>query len=102
MPKYNIGASGQKLRVNFNQNISTATSYSLEIVPREGDKFEKTPTLGTSDTIVDDQTFLANKFVEYTILADDLVYVGQYEMKATAVLPSETVVTDYTRFRVMP
>lgn len=103
MTAFNLDGIGQVIRVNFNQDISTATAFSMKLLPENGDEIEVTPTLGTSDTTVDDQTYLANEFVEYTTtdgLFDD-GGAGRWQKKATATLASSTPATNYELFRVM-
>jgi hypothetical protein len=101
--KFNQGAFGQKIRVNFNQDVSSATAYSMTIEPQAGATLTKTPTLGTSAVTVDDSPFLANQYVEYTIEDGDFSeYAGRWRVKASATLSTETITTDYILFRVMP
>jgi hypothetical protein len=102
MINYNQDSFGQKLRVNFRQDVSTATAYTLEMQPESGETVEKVPALGTVDVDVGDETFLANQYVEYTIeenVFDD--YAGRWRAKAIATLPTETISTNYMFFGVL-
>jgi hypothetical protein len=101
MISYNKDASGQKLRVNFNENISAATAFAMTLEPTVGEKLEVTPTLGTSNVVVGDETFLANEYVEYAVTADMFDYVGRWRAKAEATVSPGEVATDYRFFRVM-
>ena len=96
-----MDASGGVLRVNFRQDISTATAFTMTLEPEVGEKLDKVPTLGTVDVDVGDETFLANQYVNYTTLADDFTYVGRWRKKATATLSASNIVaTEQTLFRV--
>lgn len=102
MINFNIDSFGQKLRVNFDQDVSAATLFSMELEPEHGDTLTKTPTLGAVEVDVGDETFLANQYVEYTVEAgifDD--WVGRWRAKAIATLAGETIATEYRFFRVM-
>jgi hypothetical protein len=103
MPSYNVQAAGQVIRVNFNRDISTGTVFSMELEPRAGQGLTKIATLGTVDVVVDDETYLASQYIEYTTEAgifEDLE--GRWRKKGIATLPSEIVASDYSFFRVMP
>jgi hypothetical protein len=93
---------GQTLRVNFNEDISTATAYNFILEPKRGDKLEKTGTLGTSNVDVDDETYLANQYIEYVTADGDIDQAGQWRMKAEATMSSTQVIsTDYQEFTVL-
>ena len=105
MIQFNQDAYGQVIRVNFGEDISAATAFTLELLPQYGDQQDLTPTLGTSDADVGDQTYLANQFVYYTTTSDMFPNPLSeiWKKKATATI-SATVVkaTQYTDFRVTP
>jgi hypothetical protein len=67
MIQYNVDSAGGILRVNFNQDISAADSFTMEIQPTYGDLQNLIPTLGTTDVEVGDGKYLANQYVNYTI-----------------------------------
>jgi len=101
MQKFNTDAYGEILYVNFNEDISTGTAFTLELDPQEGNSIDKTPTLGTSDVDVGDQTYLANQYVKWTTTSDVFQnYIGLWRAKATATLPTKTLATDFILFRV--
>ena len=103
MINFNKDAYGQKLRVNFGQDISAATALTMTIEPQVGEKQSLTPTLGTSDVNVGDERYSANQSVEYTTTDGQFdVYVGLWRKKASALVGSEMISVDYTQFRVMP
>lgn len=113
MLNYNIDAYGEQLPVNFGEDISSATSYTMTLQPTYGDKQDLTGVLGTSDTTFGDELYLANQFVYYLTTsgqfksADDsdtegvAVNQGQiWRKKATAVYASSTKGTKFSQFRV--
>ncbi len=110
MPNFNKNSFGQLLKVNFFQDISTGTSFEMQIEPQfggqrlDGDKpiLTVVGTLGTVNTVVDDMPFKADQYLEYTIKEDDLKDVGRWRVKGIATLLSVTVATNYQFFRVLP
>jgi hypothetical protein len=103
MINYNISGIGQKIRVNFNQDISSASKYTMTIEPERGEPQELTPTLGTVAVVEGDKKFLANEYVEFTITAGlFLDKTDRWRVKATAVIGGNTIATNYHLFRVMP
>ena len=110
MPIFNKDSFGQLLKVNFSQDISTGTSFEMLIEPQfVGNRLDNgkpiltvVGTLGTVETVVDDMTFLANEYLEYTIKEDDFKDVGRWRVKGIATLPGVTSSTNYQFFRVLP
>jgi hypothetical protein len=101
MINYNQNSFGQKLRVNFGENVSSATACQLDLQPESGEIIEKIPVLGTVDVDVGDETFLANEYVEYTTEEDVFEdWTGRWRAKAIATLSGETIATEYVLFRV--
>ena len=103
MTKFNQDAFGQTVRVDFNQDISAATSYQMELRPEQGDTKTKTATLGTSAVTVDDSTYSADQYIEYILLDGDLdEYAGRWQKRGRAVMSSTNeIFTDWELFRVM-
>jgi DNA primase len=104
MQRINKDAYGQKIYIDFNQNVSTATTFTATIQPQEGNEITSlTPTLETSDLRVGDQLYTANQYVSVTVtenLFDDYA-PGIYRAKATATLSaSEVISTDYDQTRI--
>ena len=101
MISYNKSAYGEELRVNFNTDVSSASAFTMKIEPQSGEEISKTPTLGTSDVVVGDETFSANQYCEYTTVAEDFsTYTGKWRVRATATLASSIVASDWVEFRV--
>lgn len=92
---------GQTLRVNLGEDISSATSYKMFIEPQLGTLLEKTATLGTTNVDVDDETYLANQYVEYTTIDGDMDYAGTWRLKGIAVYASSEIHGDYKKFTVL-
>jgi len=99
MVSYNVKSYGEKIRVNFNTDISSASTYSMIIEPESGDEQALTPTLGTSNVTVGDETLVANQYVEYTTTENQFLdFIGRYRVKAAY----DAIWSDYILFRVMP
>jgi hypothetical protein len=59
-------------------------------------------TIPDSDVTVGDETLLANEYIEYYTLADDLDYVGRWRFKAKLDFSSTDIrQTDFQKFRVL-
>lgn len=100
MINFNKDASGQKLRVNFNQDISSGSIFKMYMEPQiNGEVREISPAvLGTSDVMVGDEKFLANQYLEYTIQADDFEdYTGIWRVKGTA----DGVIADFRDYHAV-
>ena len=104
MQSFNQDSYGKILYVNFGEDVSTATAYELEIEPQSGDVKTATPTLGTSNVVVGDETFNANEFVKYTIIDSFFdQYVGKWRVKGKATMSSTSkIVSNYIDIRIMP
>ena len=105
MTDYNFEEYGQTLYANLGEDVSTATEYTMIIEPQIGEKLERTTSdgvaLGTSNVTVNDQTYLANYYITYTIKQDDLDYAGLWRNKGKAQLSaSARVIGDFQRFTV--
>ncbi len=100
---FNEGEYGSILRVNLGVDISTGTELTVFLEPLKGAEKEFTTNvaLGTSNADVDDQTFLANQFLEYTIQEDDLDQAGQWRVRGSAIVSGELIKSDYVKFTVL-
>lgn len=101
---FNEKEYGSVLRVNLGEDISAGTSLTIDLERWRGDKKEFTTNIavGTSNTVVDDQTFLANQFLEYTLQEDDLDKAGQWRVRGSAIVSGELIKSDYTKMTVLP
>ena len=105
---YNKDEFGQLIFADMGQDVSTATELKLILQPQvsvNGDKKEKAGTdgvtVGTVNVVVDDETFLANEYLQYTIKEDDFDKAGLWRVKGEALLSSTNrVIGDYRRFTV--
>lgn len=104
MSTYNYKEYGSKLYVNLDTDISTGTDLKVILQPQRGDKKEFTSNIvvGTSNIIVDDQSFLANQYLTYTIQEDDLDQEGQWRVRGSAIVSSELMKSDYRKITVLP
>lgn len=100
---FNKKEYGSILRVNLGTDISTGTDLKVILEPWRGEKQEHTTNIaiGTSNVTVDDQTFLANQYLEYTIQEDDLKKEGQWRTRGSAIVGSELTKGDYVKFTVL-
>jgi hypothetical protein len=96
MPDLNKNEYGQKIYVNMGEDISTNIAISMEIQSRIGDL----KTLSSSDGVavgtvnidVDDETFIANEYLEYTIKDGDLDGAGVWRKKGIVEIDATTKV----------
>lgn len=104
MQNFNKDDVGAKLYINFSEDISTATSYDMTILPERGPVQKVTPTLGTSAVVVGNKDFLANQYVYYALTAEQFENrVGRAQAKAKATFSSTDIrSTDYVMFRIKP
>ncbi len=96
---------GQLVFTNLGQDISAANSFTFILEPQRGKKLERTVSngvvIGTVDITVGDERFLANQYLQYTILEGDLDYVGAWRLKGEVVLSSTNkVINDFTQIEV--
>ena len=101
---FNEGEFLSILRVNLGVNISAGTELTVFLEPLRGEKKEFTTNVavGSSNTEVDDQEFLADQFLEYTIQEDDLDQAGQWRARGQALVSGELIKSDYVKFTVLP
>ena len=101
---FNEGEFGSILRVNLGVDISAGTELTVFLEPLRGEEKEFTTNVavGTSNADVDDQTFLADQFLKYTIQEDDLDYIGQWRARGSAIVSGELIKSDFVKFTVLP
>ena len=96
----NYNEIGQIIQVNVGEDISASTP-SLVLLPEVGDKI--LISAGVTIPAVDSGDYLANQYIEYTTVEDDLNYVGRWKKKAMLEFSSANIQqTDYVKFQVMP
>jgi len=101
MININKDSYGKKIRVNFGQTLAAATTLTMKFRPKSGADVDVTPALGTSRVAVGDRYFAANEYLEFTVTSgmfDD--YIGLWEKKATALVGTEMLSTEFELFRV--
>jgi hypothetical protein len=103
MGNMNKNEVGQPIRINFGEDISLATP-TLILQPEVG--LTKEITNGVSipavPVTVDGETLLANEYVEYLTVLDDLDYVGRWRNKAKLDFSTTDIrQSDYQKFRVL-
>lgn len=104
MPNLNKDEYGQILRVNMGEDVSSNTALNFILEPREGSKIETATgvVVGSSNVTEDDESYLANQYLEYTVQATDLDYVGQWRIKGEATMSATNkVISDYKTISVL-
>lgn len=101
---FNYGEYGSILYINLGVDITAATSLTVVMEPERGEAktFTSNIAVGTANTDVDDKTYLAGEFMEYTLQDGDLDYVGQWRVRGSALVGTELVKSDYERITVLP
>jgi len=104
MSDYNKGEIGSIIRVNAGEDISSAASVVIILQPEAGIVKEFTATVPAVTVTVDNVTYTANEYAEYTTTSkEDLDYVGRWRKKAESTFSSVLVTqTNYVKFRVLP
>lgn len=103
---YNKSEYGQMIYANLGQDISAASELTMLLEPKIGETQEKVISdgvaVGTANVDVNDETYLANEYISYTIKEDDLDYAGLWRNKGKAKLSSTNlVIGDYHNFTVL-
>ena len=103
MGNLNYKEVGQPIRINLGEDISLSTP-TLMLQPEIGNVKEITTGVSVPavNVTVGDETLLANEYIEYYTLEDDLDYVGRWKFKAKLDFSATDVrKTDYQKFRVL-
>jgi hypothetical protein len=101
---YNNGEYGQKIYANFGESITGGTSLQLSLMPAYGSEKLITSgvTIGASNITVDDEDWIANQYLEYTIANGDLDKAGQWRVQGQALVSGVLKKSDYKQFTVLP
>lgn len=101
---FNEGEYGSVLRVNLGTDISVGTSLTVYLEPQRGDEktFTTNVALGTVNITVDDEGFLANQYLEYTLQDGDLDEPGLWRARGSVIVAGVLMKSDYVRFTVLP
>lgn len=106
MANLNKGEYGQKVYVNMGEDVSGASTITFILEPQSGEKLTKQAAdgvaVGASNVAYEDQTFIANEYLEYTIKDGDLTYAGTWRLKGECLLTSTNkVISDYSYIEVL-
>ena len=103
MSNLNKGEIGSIIRVIAGEDISSATSVEMILEPELGAIKEFTATVPASTIVVDNITYTANEYAEYTTVSEeDLDYIGRWRKKIKYTFSSVDVKqTNYQKFRVL-
>jgi len=101
---FNKGEYGSVLRVNLDTDISAGTSLTVYLEPQRGDEktFTTNVVVGSSNVTVDDEGFLANQYLEYTLQDGDLDQAGQWRARGSVIVAGILMKSDYVKFTVLP
>ncbi len=101
----NKDSYNQLIHVNFNRDLTQAIGMTMILEPEiSKTQLSQTVTavLGNTDIIIDDETYKQNEYISYEIQEDTFEDSGRWRKKGIATLPSETISTNYSYFRVLP
>jgi hypothetical protein len=104
MGNMNKNEVGQPIRIDFGEDISLSTP-TLILQPELGQTKEIVTgvSIPAVNVTVDGETLLANEYVEYFTIFDDLDYVGRWKNKAKLEFgPTDIRQSDFVKFRVLP
>lgn len=106
MANLNINEYGQVIRANIGIDVSTNIGLKFKMQPKIGSVVEKTEidgvAVGSVNVVVGDQTFLANKYLEYTTQDGDIDQSGMWRIKGEAQINTTVkAVGDYRRIAVL-
>jgi len=105
MANLNINEYGQKVYVNLGEDISSATGLTFFLEPQNGEKLTRGASdgvaVGSTTITVDDESFTANQYLEYTIKSGDLNHIGQWRLTGQVdQSPTIKVISDYRQIEV--
>jgi len=104
MANLNFKEVGSVIRVSVGSDISLSTP-TLILQPELGNTKEITDgvTIPNVTIEVDNETFTANEYIEYSTKETDLDYVGRWNKKARLDFSSTDISqTDFVKFKVLP
>jgi len=105
----NVDEYGNYIRVNLSEDLEpylvfmilkSPTPYVKEVVLSE----QEGVTVGLSDIIIGDQTFLSGQYIEYQVKEGDIFLSGEWilRVKVESILKNERIYTDNMGFYVSP
>lgn len=99
MGKLYIGVVGESLYIDLGEDIS---AYTAEMVlkPPCGSSSTKTATIGTVNLDTEIGLLLANQYIYYTLIEDDLYTDGQWNHRAVLTATDEIRKSNWVPFRV--
>lgn len=97
---------GDVLYVKLPADVSAATDYSFILEPYVGSKQTKAVSdgvvLGTTNITVDDESYIANKYISYTTKDGDLDQSGLWRIKGIATMSAtKKIIGDYSHISVL-
>lgn len=106
MASLNKNEYGKTVYANLGEDISAYTELKFILEPKVGVKLEKSVSdgvaIGASNITVDDESYLANQYISYTIQTGDLDRSGQWRIKGEATLSNTNkAIGDYKIITVL-
>ncbi len=104
MEKYNVAEVGKVIYLNFNEDITGATKFTLILEPRYGSNKTITQDIivGTVTKTVNNERYQENQYIEYVTKENDLDKSGLWQKKGKALFSqAKELITDYKRFTVL-
>ena len=94
-----VGVEGEKLYIDLGEDISM---YSAQMIlkPPCGSQLTKTAIIGVVNLDTEIGLLLANQYIYYSLLADDLTAHGQWEHRAVMTATGEIRKSNWVPFRV--
>jgi hypothetical protein len=94
-----VGVEGEKLYIDLGEDIST---YSAQMIlkPPCGNLVTKTATIGVVNLDTEIGLLLANQYIYYSLLEDDLYTDGQWNHRAVLTATGEIRKSNWVPFRV--
>jgi len=94
-----VGVEGEKLYIDLGEDIS---AYATEIIlqPPCGSPVTKTAVIGTVNLDTEIGLLLANQYIYYSLLADDLCEAGRWAYRALLTATGEIRKSNWVPFQV--
>lgn len=102
MSVINVGEAGNIVRVNFGEDISTAT-VTMTFTPENGTGKTVTPTVPNVNVIDNNEvTYCASEYAEYALKSTDIDKPGRWTKSAKAEFSASNIkITNPEKFRVI-
>jgi len=97
----NKDSYGDIIYLNMGEDVSTNTSLELTLEPQQGEKITRTPTVGTSTVVINDECYIANEYLQYTTISGDIDKAGKWRIQGIVqISASSKAVSNYKIIKV--